>query len=315
MPESAYAAAHDSAAFFDLSDRGLTEVSGKDAVSFLNNLTTNDIKNLAVGSACEAFLTTNKARVVAHFFVNRLRRDDGEVFWLDADPGLAEKLLRQLDRYLISEQVVLADRSTEFSHTHLCGPRARDVVSGCTAAPLMTVPRDELALPGFAIFWPRAQTADLRHILQSVGATPGDLATYEILRVEAGLPVCGPDIDDNRLVMEVGRTRQAICYTKGCFLGQEPIVMARDRGHINRSLLGLRIKDGPPVPGGAAVCQAKDEVGQVTSSVVSPRLGTIALAYLQRSAHAPGTRVEVAVRGGRQPAEVAPLPFPAAQSA
>src|SRR5207249_7728705 len=95
-------------------------------------------------------------------------------------------------------------------------------------------------------------------------------------------------MDETTFAPEVGRIQQAICYTKGCFLGQEPIVMARDRGHVNRALLGLKLSGGP-APAGTKLFREGKEVGQVTSSVVSPRLGPIALAYLRRGNWEPGT--------------------------
>src|SRR5205085_797197 len=99
---------------------------------------------------------------------------------------------------------------------------------------------------------------------------PADAAVHEMLRVEAGLPAFGSDIDEERLVMEVGRTARAISYTKGCFLGQEPIVMARDRGQVNRALLGVKVARGAALAHGARLFHAEAEVGQVTSSVYSP---------------------------------------------
>src|SRR5262249_2121769 len=118
--------------------------------------------------------------------------------------------------------------------------------------------------------------------------------------VEAGTPLYGADVTENNLAPEVGRTAQAISYTKGCYLGQEPIVRLRDLGHANRELTGLRI-DGPePAPAGAKLWREGKEVGQVTSSVYSPALGTaIALAYVRRGSTEPGTAVEVESGGGR----------------
>ena len=137
------------------------------------------------------------------------------------------------------------------------------------------------------------------------GAHPAEPDTLEILRIEASIPVFGKDIDEDRFVVEVGRGSRAICYTKGCYLGQEPIVMARDRGHVNRTLLGLKIAGDGPVKSGDKVMHDGQEVGQVTSSVVSPRFGAIALAYLRRGCQEPGTAVQV----GERSAVIAALPF------
>jgi folate-binding protein YgfZ len=142
------------------------------------------------------------------------------------------------------------------------------------------------------------------------GARPAGLEAYNVLRIEAGTPVYGPDIDESRLVMEVGRTAQAISYTKGCYLGQEPVVMARDRGHVNRTLMGLRLREREVVPHGTRLLRDDKEAGQVASSVFSPRLGTaIALAYVRRGHQEPGTIVEVETSAGRRTAEVVSLPF------
>jgi folate-binding protein YgfZ len=150
----------------------------------------------------------------------------------------------------------------------------------------------------------------LRDALLAQGVPQADAQVHEILRVEAGLPVFGKDIDDKRLVMEVGRTTQAICYTKGCFLGQEPIVMARDRGQVNRSLLGVTVAQQEPLLAGTRLYHGEAEVGQVTSSVYSPSLGqVIALAYLKRGHQEPGLELAIEPAQGGGAAVVSALPF------
>jgi len=146
--------------------------------------------------------------------------------------------------------------------------------------------------------------------LVAVGATPAGLRTYETLRIEAGTPVFGPDIDATRFVMEVGNAARAVSYAKGCYLGQEPIVMARDRaGHVNRSFSGLKVLEGGPLPAGSKVFRDGQEVGVVTSSVDSPRLGVpVALGYLRWKHQEPGTKMEAETPSGRQPVEVVGLP-------
>src|SRR5207247_7405805 len=100
-------------------------------------------------------------------------------------------------------------------------------------------------VPGYDLICLRARAAEVWSAPAQAGATPAGATAYQILRVEAGTPVIGLDMDESRFVVEVGRG-DAICHTKGCYLGQEPIVMARDRaGHVNRSLRGLKLGDGP----------------------------------------------------------------------
>ena len=319
--------AREGAALFDVSHRGKVELTGPEAARFLHNLCTNDILNLAIGRSCEAFFTTAKARVVVPVVIDHLRFPDGrEVFWQETAPGLADRLVKHLDDYLISEQVEITDRTPDYAELHLAGPQAGEVLKalGDELADLaegQVVPRtfgtadghvrrsDMLGVAGYDLICPRGEAVAIWHSLVGAGAHPAGLEAYDILRVEAGVPVHGPDMDENRFVVEVGRAARAICYTKGCYLGQEPIVMARDRGQVNRTLLGLKVQGEGTVPHGARVLRDGAEVGQVTSSVVSPRLGAIALAYLRRGHQEPGTAVVVETAAGSRAAEVAAVPF------
>ena len=305
-----YNAAREHAALFDVSNRGKITVRGPDARTFLHNLSTNDIKGLGPGTGCEAFFATAQARAVAYAFIH-CQLDDGEdAFWLDLDPGLSEKVMKHLDRYIISEQVELTDQTSEFSQLHLAGPEAESVLARLNLGTDSVVRRhDYLGLPGYDVLCPHQSLEAVRQKMLDCGARPATPATFEILRVESGTPVYGIDIDDNRFVAEVGRTQQAISYTKGCYLGQEPIVMARDRGHINRMLMGLRLSAGDVPARGTLLLREGKEVGQITSSVVSPTFGPIALAYIRRGNSQPGTGVQLEAAGAARTAEVVWLPF------
>lgn len=330
-----YEQARQGAVLFDLSHRGKLEVSGGDAATFLHNLCTNDVKGLPVGAGCEAFLTTPTARAVAYFQLYHLLLHDGrDAFWLDLEPGRVEKLIQALDRYVISEQVEFADRTREFAQLHLAGPPALEVLEKALVddvpelGPLEHMVRtfganahshirrhDRLALTGYDVVCLRAVAPAVWSLLVRAGARPAGLEAYELLRVEAGTPVYGADVDENRFVVEVGRTAQAISYTKGCYLGQEPIVMARDRGQVNRMLMGVLCGAGPALAAGTKLYQGEAEVGSVTSSVASPRLGqTIALAYLRRGNQEPGMKLTVEPASSGRTAVVSALPFVAGQT-
>jgi folate-binding protein YgfZ len=240
---------------------------------------------------------------------------------------LAEKLVQHLDRYLISEQVEIHDRTRDFGQLQLVGPESFSILEhglghfGVGLAeldqPVRALPladlgylrrNDALGLVGYDLVCRRERMVEVWQHLIHAGARPAGLEAYEVLRIEAGLPVYGKDIDESNLAPEIGRTAQAISWTKGCYLGQEPIVRIRNLGHVNRTLLGLKAGGDDPLAPGVRVLREGKEVGQVTSSVVSPALGVLALAYIRRGCE-PGTTVEIETAGERRSAEVASLPF------
>jgi folate-binding protein YgfZ len=321
----------DHAGLFDQSQRGKVEITGPDAVSFLHNLCSNDIQGLATGGGCEAFMTTAKAKVVAFARIFRLPSEENQkALWLDLDPGQSATVVQHLNKYLISEQVEITDRTNEFIQVHLAGPEAKTVLTrfiGKEMLPLANLQillvaseplnklhfrrHDRLSLPGYDILCPAPEAEWLWKALLEAGAHSAGPEAFEILRLEAGTPVYGIDIDETILAPEVGRTERAISYSKGCYLGQETIVRTRDLGHINRSLLGLKISGDIAVPRGGKLFREGKEVGKVTSSAFSPRLGvTIGLAYVHRGSQEPGSRLEVKTPEGlRMAAEVSPLPL------
>src|SRR5262249_35267999 len=222
-----------------------------------------------------------------------------------------EKMLKHLDRHLISEQVELADRTSEFVQLHFAGPEAesiqqQELLADSSAYQLRR--HDVLALPGYDVLCRPEQATALWNILTEAGARPAGMDTYHVLRVEAGIPYDGIDFDEDRFVVETGQM-QAISYSKGCYLGQEPIVMARDRGHVNRAFVGLKLTNGSIVPQATPLLRDGATVGLTTSSVLSPTHGAIALAYLRTGQHQPGTVVEYEVNGARHTAEVTSLPL------
>jgi folate-binding protein YgfZ len=324
-----YEAALTSAALFDTSSAGKLEVSGPDAPGFLSNLSSNDIKELPLGGGCETYFLDPRAKALFQAWAYHVLLDGNRhAIWLETTSGYGEKLLRHLDKYLISEAVELADVTGRFAQFHLAGPAAKAVLERAVGSAVPDLGefqhmertagdaacsirrRDLLGVPGYDVVCPAEKAAGVRQALVEAGAVAAGAETYETLRVEAGTPVYGADIDETRFVMEVGRAPRAVSYTKGCFIGQEPIVMARDRaGHVNRAFLGLKVLQGGPLPRGAKLLRDGQDVGVVTSSVDSPRLGApVALGYLRRGSQDAGLRLDAETPAGRQPVEVLGLP-------
>jgi folate-binding protein YgfZ len=311
--QAKYEAAIQNCAWFDLSDRTKIEITGVDRAAFLHNFCTNDIKNLPVGRGVEAFLCDGRGKILAYTRVFAMP----DALWIDAAPQLGAKIVQHLARYVISEDVTLMDRTAAYCQRVICGPssEARLGIQGMKLRPMdvgrfellaLDVRRsDELTVPCFQVLYPQ----DGR-----VMAMPCERASrdcYEILRVEAGTPEYGQDIDESNYPQEVGRTDRTVSFTKGCYLGQEPIVMIRDRGQIQRQLVGLRLVGSTPAVHGAKLWRESKDVGHITSSVFSPRLGSaIALGYVNRVAQEPGTILEFEMADGtRGSAAITKLPF------
>ncbi|VTS01855.1 aminomethyltransferase family protein [Tuwongella immobilis] len=326
-----YRATLDSAALFDYSYAGKLELSGPDAPSFLGNLSTNDIASLPLGGGCETYFCDHRAKVQHAGWVYRVLLDGmRNGFWLDTTPGRDELLIRHLDRYLISEAVEMVNRTTQFAQFHLAGPRAKAILAEAIGSDLPELDEflhmertiganavvslrrhDPLGVPGYDLVCTNERAeAVVRMLVDSLGAQPAGLETYETLRIEAGTPIYGIDIDENRFVMEVANALRAVSYRKGCYLGQEPIVMARDRaGFVNRSFLGMTVSREEPLPAGTKVMRENTEVGIITSSIRAPgRSNAVAIGYLRRGHQDIGTILEADVNGVRVPVTVAGFP-------
>lgn len=134
-------------------------------------------------------------------------------------------------------------------------------------------------------------------------AAPSSDAEVEIRRVEAGLPRYGADVSEDQFPFEANLDR-IISYTKGCYAGQEVVARANARGHAKKRLVGLRLA-APVAAGVKIVAATRPDAGWVTSAVVSPAFGPIALAYVHHTVWAPGT----ALQAGEIAATVTELPF------
>lgn len=309
-PSAEYDAATSEAAIFDRSLVGKLEVTGPDAPQFLHNISTNEIRTIPLGGGCETYFCDARAKALFVAWIYHLKLQGKNALWLETTPGRAAALLKHLDRFLISEAVELIDVTDQFCQIHLAGPKAGEVLSAALGEPVPPLEefqhmertlgsqatcsirrRDVLGVPGYDLVTVNARAESVWRLLTGHGATPAGNDTWETLRIEAGTPVYGPDIDENRFVMEVGGAARAVNYAKGCFPGQEPIVMARDRaGRVNRSFLRLKGAGSAPIAPGTLLRRDGQDVGTITSSTVSPRHGgTISLGYVHWKSTEPGT--------------------------
>lgn len=276
-------------------------VGGADRASFLHNMCTNDIRKLAVGDQCEAFLTDVKGKTIGHVVV--FAQDDSLV--LVTVPGQAERLIGHLERYIIREDVQLEDASSLVDWRLVLGHGAASAVDqsegGSSAAfspsGLFRAPCRQAWLGGY---W---MAAGVDAELNYGGAVACAEAVWHTVRIESGWPLFGVDFDESNLPQEVGRDEQAISFRKGCYLGQETVARIDALGHVNQRLATVKL--AAEAASGDELTAGDKVVGRVTSASYSPRLQSwLALAMVRRGHNDAGSQLVCR----NQTAEVAPTP-------
>lgn len=314
------------AGLFDLSSRGRVEVTGGEAVQFLNGMVTNDVARLKEGEWMHAAFPNPQGRLVAAARVFRT----SEGFILDTEAATYERLLRPLERFTLAGDFRVRDLTGGTTTLSVQGARAHEFVRAAlgeeadAARGRFTIARfrgahvavmraTHTAEDGFDLFVGANDAEALWDALKSSGARPAGFDALEVLRVEAGVPRYGVDASEANVVLEVVDETEAVSYTKGCYAGQEIIARIHWRGHVAKRLAGLVFDRDAEPPADARVksCAEDREVGRITSAVFSPRLRRqVALGLVKYDHLAPGT--EVKIYGGEVEAcaaHVAQLPL------
>ena len=332
-----YEKLRESAGLVSLSNRGAINMKGSDCASYLQGLLTNDISGLTTGAGCYAAYLTPQGRMIADMRVLNL----GDRLLLDVDSAMSDTLTSRFSMLVFSEDVQVNDESSTWYWVGVRGPgaaaclepilRPERTLSGKKAVtayqgldngwwvldgkPVLAVSNDELGIPGIDLGVSSAYSGQINAQLEGLGLEWGSAGAVEALRVEAGTPRFGADMDEDTIPLEAGIEARAISETKGCYVGQEVIIriLHRGKGRVARRLVGLMFSQDHTTKSlsGQSVYDGHETIGRVRSAISSPRLGRqIALAYVQRAYTAPGARVEVADGERRVAAEVTELPFP-----
>jgi len=241
-----------------LRSRGFIGVQGPGAEDYLQRMVSNDVAALGAGEACDALLLTPKARVIAPLTVVRRTEQD---FLLLTEPELAEVVRSHLLAFRFAARL---DVELEQHESFL-------LVGGAPpGGAALSVGTKEYGEPAFEVL-DVAPADDLPRISEE---------ELERLRIEAGTPRFGREIDDRVLPAEAGLVERAVSLTKGCYPGQEPIARLHYRGHANRGLRVLRVETDLPLPPDAEVRLGDKVVGRVTSSARANG-ALVALAYVR----------------------------------
>lgn len=255
-------------------DRGRLRLTGTDAVEFLQALVTNDVAALGLGESCDALLLTPQGRMIADLSVFRGR---DEVV-LSVPAALAEALTLRLDFLVFTEDVQIANAS-QLIHQ-------------------ITLVRDAMAETQDLYYDATGEPA-LMAQLREAGIEQISPEVAEAMRIKAGRPAWGLDMNEETIPLEAGLLDRSISQTKGCYPGQEVIVrvLHRGGGRVAKRLMRINFPfeqmDVPPA--GTAITIDGADIGRITSAVhTSNRAQVVALGYVQRDHAVEGTDVMVA---------------------
>jgi glycine cleavage system T protein len=318
------------AGLIDQSHHGKLRLKGKDRIDFLHGMVTNDIKKLTPGTGLYAVFTNDKAKMLSDARIYCLP----DALWVDLEPEVTDKIHKHLDKYTLVSDVTIENLTDAFGLLSIYGPSSHALMTqmigsepstkehstmtfSLDGVPILSARNEITGEPGYDLYVPIDRIIPTWNLLIQIGGPyglrPVGLDALNSLRIEAGIPRYGIDMNESNFPMEAGLEKRAISYTKGCYIGQETIARADAQGRMNKRLMGLELTSkSAPTSGQAILAPPASSgtqervVGTVTSGIESPTLGNvIAMGYLHRDFAEPGSTVVVAGR----PAKVVSLPF------
>jgi aminomethyltransferase len=317
-PDTLYDQAYSHAVLYSEHAHGRMFLRGRDRLALVQRLSTNDVEHVSSGHGTRTVFTTPIGRIIDVSTVYVL--PDAALLITEEQQGpLVFGHLKK--NIFFQDQLTLEPIGRSHAQYSLYGPQAANILSD------LTIPIPDLslhqhinimiadvevllarALPlggtGFRLLVPAPGAAQVEATLANLGVGLLDPATFDTLRIEAGYGMIGREHSQEYIPLETGLS-DAISFTKGCYVGQEIIARMESRNRLAKMLRGLRLS--APVAAPVQLVVDGKPVGDLTSAVVSPRFGPIALAYLRTAYADPGT--QVALSNSAVTAEVVELPF------
>ena len=311
----------------DLSHRGRLRFTGSDRAAYLHRIISNDVEGLAVGEGNYATILTNRGKIIADMNVYVFE----DFIGIETNAETTSSLYQELDKYLIADDVAIEDFTERTGAVGIHGPKSAELlqaVYGFDAESLsehhsaiheidgrriICVRANETGEVGYNLCTASESMEWLWDTILTKGRTfdvqPVGLTALNSLRVEAGIPRYGAELDESIFPGEA-ELESAISFEKGCYIGQEIVARMKYRGHPNRLLRGFEIMSDTPPQSGDRLFDDDKEIGWITSAIVSPTLGkTIGMGYVRTAFTDEGSHVEIETTGSRVKATVRLLPF------
>jgi aminomethyltransferase len=313
---------------FDLSHMGELLVEGPTAGAALAAALVTDPPSLAVGRAHYSMICSPDGGIIDDLIVYRVAEDR---FMVVANAGNAAVVSDTLAERLTGTRAVLDDQSLATGLVAIQGPRSRDVLAPHTDVDLAALRYYAIAegvvagIPaqvartgytgedGFEVFVPTDRTGELWDVLldavRAADGLPVGLGARDTLRLEAGMPLYGNELDLHTTPFDAGLGRVVKLGKAGDFVGRAALEKAAAEGP-KRKLVGLVVEGRGIARHGHPVHAGERRTGIVTSGTQSPTLGVpIAMAYVAPTDAEPDTMLDIEIRDARIPARVVPLPF------
>ena len=307
----------DGSALFDLGLWSLISLTGDDRKGWLQGQATNDVREFDRGSSksfCFCSATGQVEAVIDGWCVD-------DTFLLTTERGAAKAILERAEKMVVLENVVAQDLTESFVHLSIQGRTATRELGALIELPTLDATTAELqgvklyvlrsrrsAMGGWDLWIPSDGIKAIRQVKKAFESAEKE--TYEILRLEAGIPSYGRDYNEKTLAPELGRafTERHVNFTKGCYTGQEVLMRIHSRGHTNRTWVGL-FADAPVEVGSTIKHRANAAAGTITSAVESPEMGPIATAMVRNEVALDEELVTVIGENAETQAEIRLLPF------
>ena len=326
-PYQEHCAVRQGVGVIDLSHRGRLRLTGSDRAAYLHRIISNDVEGLAVGEGNYATILTNRGKIIADMNVYVFE----DFIGIETNSETTSSLYQELDKYLIADDVAIEDFTERTGAIGVHGPESAEllraaygldvgylpehhsVVGEIDGRRIVCVCANETGEIGYNLYTESGSMEWLWDTTLTKGrafdAQPVGLTALNTLRVEAGIPRYGMELDASIFPQEA-ELEQAISFEKGCYIGQEIVARMKYRGHPNRLLRGFEITGDRPPQKGDCLFDGDKEIGWMTSAVVSPTFGkTIGMGYIRVAFTGEGSQVEVETAEGQLNATVRLLPF------
>jgi folate-binding protein YgfZ len=325
-----YTKSHTSLALYNASKKfGRIMATGHDAIDLLHRMSTNDLLPLIdkYGEGVQTVLTTEKGRIIDLLTILSKGRDA----LLITGGGREELVIQWLDKFVIMEDAKFERKSDDISQFLIFGPKALEFLQRMSPisliglmnfsfieieiaeAKVMLQKTHRIIESGWAIFvkkpYAKAVWDYLQNFIEKLGGTVIDDDTYNLLRIEAGIPIAPNELNEKHNPLETTLV-QAISWTKGCYIGQEVIARLDTYDKVQRHLMGIEIgetfKNGLlPIP---ITNSDNEQIGEITSLEFSPSLDkSIGLAFIKTAFAIP--EMNVTVGEEKNAAKIVKLPF------